>query len=133
MAQQVEQQVKGAGRKAMYLHIGEGLLVRKKDIIMILDARKMVAAENSQLFFEAFPGEKHPQRNPIKSFVMVDTSPATIKKKAVKRRSRRKRLNDQTPLVLVSTIATNTLQKRFQAKIEAVMEIESGEIHGKST
>jgi hypothetical protein len=117
----------------MYLHIGEGLLVRKKDIIMILDARKMVAAENSQLFFDAFPGEHHPQRDTIKSFVMVDPVPATVKKKAAKRSSRRKRMNHQKPLVLVSTIATNTLQKRFLGKIEAVVEIESGEIHGKPT
>jgi hypothetical protein len=117
----------------MYLHIGEGLLVRKRDIIMILDARKMVAAENSQFFFEAFPGEHHPQWNGIKSLVIVDDAVSKTRKKAAKRKGRKKSVKDQAPLVLVSAIATGTLKKRFQGTIEAVMEIESGEIDGKPT
>jgi len=116
----------------MYLHIGEGLLVRKKEIITILDARKMVAAENSQLFFDAFPVNHQQKDHLVKSFVMVEILPKRRKRRRMKECEKKREKRKET-LVLVSTIASTTLQKRFHGQREEMMDIEAREIHGKPT
>lgn len=115
----------------MYLHIGEGLLVKKSEVIAILDARHILAAENSQAFFDTFSGDYSLQENHVKSFVMVD-APKSLHEKSRRRLHRRGKTNGK-PLILVSAIASTTLQKRFHGKNEEMMDIELRETHGKST
>lgn len=114
----------------MFLHIGEGLLVKKKDIIAILDARKMGAAENSPLFFEAIKGHQLQKNHPIKSFVVVEKPQTGQARRSVHKRAGRERRKGKQPLVLFSTIASTTLQKRFHQQQVEMMDIESREMNG---
>ena len=98
----------------MFLHIGEGLLVKKTDIIAILDARKMIADEKNQSFFEGLMGEKPNNGSRVKSFILVDDG-----------------LDPSSTMILMSGIASTTLKKRFHGTIEEMMEIESREMNGK--
>lgn len=100
----------------MFLHIGEGLLVKKTDIITILDARKMMSDEKNQLFFEGLMGEKTNVPGQVKSFILVEDG------------------KDQaSTMLLMSGITSTTLQKRFHGNINEMMEIEAREIDGKQT
>jgi len=100
----------------MFLHIGEGLLVKKKDIIAILDARKIMDDEKNQSFFEGLMGEKPNIGERVKSFILVDNGP-----------------DPSSNMILMSGIASTTLQKRFHGNIEEMMKIELREINGKPT
>ncbi len=102
----------------MYVHIGEGILVKKNEVIAILDARKAVAAEDSPLFFEAFEGCKLQQDHPVKS----------RKKKGRKQPYTTQEKRAREPLVLFSAIATTTLQKRFHREQAFIKAMESREI-----
>lgn len=100
----------------MFLNIGEGLLVKKKDIIAIFDARKAMEEKANHPFFQQHPGTVKGIDQKVKSFVMVDnTSGETI------------------VLVLRSGIASATLMKRFHESLDMTMDIESREMNGKPT
>ena len=106
----------------MYLHIGEGIMVRKSDVITILDARKSQSDRNSPLFFGAFQNE-HQTTESIKSFVLIDSPVA--KKGLGRRRGRFNHPDKHQPIVLVSAIASTTLQKRFNDGSKYLSETES--------
>ncbi len=100
----------------MFLHIGEGLLVKKTDVIAILDARKIMVENKNQSFFEGLLGEKLNIGNQVKSFILVNDGK-----------------NKDSTMLLMSCIASTTLQKRFHGTMEEMMEIEVREINGKPT
>ena len=108
----------------MFLHIGDGLLVKKSDIIAILDARQLMADENPQLFFDVLP--KKSSNHSIKSLVLLDQETMTEGRKVRRKRQQRKKDPSGT-LVMVSTIAAATLQKRFHNHLAEMMETESRE------
>ncbi|MEN1760069.1 hypothetical protein [Anoxynatronum sibiricum] len=119
----------------MYLHIGEGLLVKKSEVIAILDARQIMDAENSQVFFDTFSGDHSLHENNIKSFVMVDAPKGQTKsnRRRLQKKEQKRDHQKSKPLILVSAIASTTLQKRFHSKNEEMMDIELRETHGKQT
>ena len=98
-------------------------MVRKSEVITILDARKFQPDRKSHLFFGAFQKEHVQKTEPIKSFVLIDSP---IEKTG--RRRRRGRFNHmyrRQPIVLVSAIASTTLQKRFNNTSKYLSETES--------
>ena len=93
----------------MYLHIGDGIMVKKAEVIAILDARKILAARYSQVFFDAFrAGDR--TANPVKSFILVTS---TDRHHAQRRRRNRETSHHKKVTVMVSAIASTTLEKRF--------------------
>ncbi len=106
---------KGVGHQTMFLHIGEGLMVKKSDVVAILDARKIMDDDKNQSFFEGLLGEKLNIGNQVKSFILVKEGPV------------------DSSMLLMSGIASTTLQKRFHGNIEEMMEIEAREMNGKPT
>lgn len=100
----------------MFLHIGAGLLVKKTDVIAILDARKIMDEDKNRSFFEGLLGEKLNIGNQVKSFILVNDEK-----------------NKSSTMLLMSGIASTTLQKRFHGNIEEIMEIEVREMNGKPT
>ena len=102
--------------QTMFLHIGEGLLVKKSDVVAILDAVKIMAEDKNQSFFEGSLGEKRHIGHQVKSLVLV-----------------KNRADQSSTMLLMSGIASTTLQKRFHGTIQEMMEIESREMNGKPT
>jgi hypothetical protein len=113
--------IKKGVEKKVYLHIGEGIMVRKSEVITILDARKIQSARNSHLFFGAFQNEHSRTTESIKSFVLIDPPV----KKNDRGRRRFNHLDKRQPIVLVSAIASTTLQKRFNDSSKYLSETES--------
>lgn len=100
----------------MFLHIGEGLMVKKEDIVAILDAGKIMAEDKNQSFFEGFLGDKNHIGHQVKSLILVKDGS-----------------DKSSTMLLMSGIASTTLQKRFHGTIQEMMEIELREMNGKPT
>ncbi len=100
----------------MFLHIGEGIMVNKKDIIAILDVEKITNDGRNQLFLDNILGEAAHINEEVKSLIVVN-----------------KGTSESATMVFMSAISTTTLQKRFHGTIEAMMDIEAREINGKTT
>ena len=86
----------------MYLHIGDKLLVKKKEIIAILDARKMNEVGKYKNFLKPF-------KNTPKSLVILVPSLQRHLKNKRKRRNKNKRAEH---IILVSSISPATLKER---------------------
>ena len=97
----------------MYLHIGDNLLVKKKEIIAILDARKMNEMGKYQSFLKAFEKSQLNYLNKgdetIKSLVILVPS---LKRHLKYRRKRDKSVRRTEHIVLVSSISPTTLKER---------------------
>jgi len=97
-------------------------MVRKREVIAILDARKILAGQNSQVFFDTFRAADNQgtassrEENPIKSFVLIDACQEGGNGRRQHWQAKRKRQNQS--MVLVSSIASATLKKRFHGDME---------------
>ncbi len=97
----------------MYLHIGDNILVKKREIITILDARKMNELGKYQSFLKT--SEKSQQNylnhgeETIKSLVIL----VPFLQRHLKHRRKRKEKNRKPEhIVLVSSISPTTLKER---------------------
>lgn len=99
----------------MYLHIGDNILVKKREIIGILDARKWSEVEKDHSLLKNFEKSQldylHQSEETIKSLVILVP---WLQRRLKQRKRRKNKYQKPAHIILVSSISPTTLKERVQ-------------------